>query len=69
MGLTDRPLGTPMRTPVTDAKGQLRDPVPDRRSRRALLEAVGAAGRANANAGPTAASSQDFLYGDDGLLK
>ena len=41
--------------------------VPDRKSRRALLEAVRAAGRAKANAGPSAARSQDFLYGDDGL--
>ena len=42
-------------------------PVPDRTSRRALLEAVRAAGVAKANAGPSAARSQDFLYGDDGL--
>jgi len=28
---------------------------------------VRAAGRAKATAGPSAARSQDFLYGDDGL--
>jgi prevent-host-death family protein len=42
-------------------------PVPDRKSRRALLEAVRASGSSKANAGPSAARSQDFLYGDDGL--
>ena len=40
---------------------------PDRKSRRALLEAARRAGVAKANAGPEAARSQDFLYGDDGL--
>ena len=40
---------------------------PDRTSRRALLEAMRAAGRAKATDGPSAADSQDFLYGDDGL--
>ncbi len=40
---------------------------PDRKSRRALLEAARAAGSAKAKAGPDAARSQDFLYGDDGL--
>jgi prevent-host-death family protein len=39
----------------------------DRTSRRALLEAMRASGAANASAGPGAARSQDFLYGDDGL--
>jgi len=39
----------------------------DRRSRRTLLEAVRAPAAANALAGPSAARSQDFLYGDDGL--
>jgi prevent-host-death family protein len=43
------------------------NPVPDGRSRRALLEAVRRSGAARAKAGPTAARSQDFLYGDDGL--
>ena len=41
--------------------------VPDRKSRRALLEAVRASSAAKAAAGPSAARSQDFLYGDDGL--
>lgn len=41
--------------------------VPDRKSRRALLEAARVAGAAKASAGPSAARSQDFLYGDDGL--
>jgi prevent-host-death family protein len=39
----------------------------DRKSR--LLEAARAAGSAKATAGPDAARSQDFLYGDDGLPK
>lgn len=39
----------------------------DGKSRRELLEAVRAAGAAKATAGPSAARSQDFLYGDDGL--
>ena len=42
-------------------------PVSDGRSRRALLEAARAAGAAKAKDGPSAARSQDFLYGDDGL--
>lgn len=42
-------------------------PVTDARSRRALLEAVRTAAAAKATAGPSAARSQDFLYGDDGL--
>jgi prevent-host-death family protein len=41
--------------------------VPDRKSRRRLLEAARASGAAKAKAGPDAARSQDFLYGDDGL--
>ncbi|RWE57418.1 MAG: type II toxin-antitoxin system prevent-host-death family antitoxin [Mesorhizobium sp.] len=41
--------------------------VPDRKSRRALLEAMRASGAARAKVGPSAARSQDFLYGDDGL--
>jgi prevent-host-death family protein len=40
---------------------------PGAESRRALLEAVRAAGRSKATAGPSAARSQDFLYGEDGL--
>ncbi|WP_158814511.1 type II toxin-antitoxin system Phd/YefM family antitoxin [Methylocapsa sp. S129] len=39
----------------------------DRKSRRALLEAARRSGSAKAKAGPGAARSQDFLYGDDGL--
>jgi prevent-host-death family protein len=41
--------------------------VPDRRSRRGLLETVRASAAAKATPGPSAARSQDFLYGDDGL--
>jgi len=41
--------------------------VPDRASRRALLEAARAGGASKATPGPSAARSQDFLYGDDGL--
>ena len=37
------------------------------KDRRKLLDAVRASGAAKASAGPTAARSQDFLYGDDGL--
>ncbi|MGY3616075.1 type II toxin-antitoxin system Phd/YefM family antitoxin [Bradyrhizobium sp. USDA 10063] len=40
---------------------------PNRKARRALLEAVRQRGAVKATAGPTAARSQDFLYGDDGL--
>jgi len=40
---------------------------PDRASRLAAMEAARKAGAAKAKAGPTAARSQDFLYGDDGL--
>jgi len=39
----------------------------DRPSRRALLDAARVSGGSKAKAGPTAARSQDFLYGDDGL--
>lgn len=39
----------------------------DRMSRRLLLEAVRASSAAKAAAGTSAARSQDFLYGDDGL--
>lgn len=45
----------PVRTPL------------DRKARRAILEAVRRSGAAKAAAGPSAARSQDFLYGDDGL--
>jgi prevent-host-death family protein len=40
---------------------------PDRKSRRTHLEAARIIGAAKANSGPSAARSQDFLYGDDGL--
>jgi prevent-host-death family protein len=39
----------------------------DRAARRKLLETVRAHGAAKAQAGESAAKSQDFLYGDDGL--
>ena len=39
----------------------------DGKSRKELLEAARASGRAKATVGPSAARSQDFLYGDDGL--
>ncbi|GGC55188.1 type II toxin-antitoxin system Phd/YefM family antitoxin [Chelatococcus reniformis] len=42
-------------------------PVVDAKSRKALLDAVRASAAAKATAGPSAARSQDFLYGDDGL--
>jgi prevent-host-death family protein len=38
-------------------------------ARRMLLEAVRVSGAAKATAGPDAAKSQDFLYGEDGLPK
>ena len=38
----------------------------DRKDRRTLLEEVRTRGSARATAGPDAARSQDFLYGDDG---
>lgn len=36
-------------------------------SRRGLLDSVRAAAASRATPGPSAARSQDFLYGDDGL--
>ncbi len=42
-------------------------PAPNLESRRTLLEAVRASAAAKATPGPSAARSQDFLYGDDGL--
>lgn len=42
-------------------------PMTNPKSRRALLDAVRASAAAKAVAGPSAARSQDFLYGDDGL--
>lgn len=44
-------------------------PPRDRHSRRLLLASVRAAAADRATAGPSAARSQDFLYGDDGLPK
>ena len=41
----------------------------DRKARRALLEELRISGSAKASPGPSAARSQDFLYGDDGLPK
>ena len=41
--------------------------VPDRASRRTLLEAVRASAAAKTRPGPSAARSQDFLYDEDGL--
>ena len=41
---------------------------PDRTSRNALIRAIRASAAARASGGPSAARSQDFLYGeDDGL--
>lgn len=40
---------------------------PDRKSRRDLLEAVRASAATKVSGGPSAARSQDFLYGDEGL--
>lgn len=42
-------------------------PVADAQSRRVLLDRVRASAAAKATAGPSAARSQDFLYGEDGL--
>ncbi len=39
----------------------------DRQSRRAVLDAVLGPDREKATPGPSAARSQDFLYGDDGM--
>ena len=41
--------------------------IQDQKSRRALLDAVRVSAAAKAVSGPSAARSQDFLYGDDGL--
>ncbi|HEY7645720.1 MAG TPA: type II toxin-antitoxin system prevent-host-death family antitoxin [Hyphomicrobiales bacterium] len=41
--------------------------VADAQSRRALLDRVRASAAVKATAGPSAARSQDFLYGEDGL--
>ncbi len=39
----------------------------DMEARRKLMEAVATAGSAKATPGPSAARSQDFLYGEDGM--
>jgi prevent-host-death family protein len=41
--------------------------LPDSKTRRALLETARTSGSLRATPGPSAARSQDFLYGDDGL--
>ena len=41
----------------------------DREARGRVLEEVRASARGKAKPGPSAARSQDFLYGDDGLPK
>ncbi len=41
--------------------------VPNAKTRRELLEAARTSGVLRANPGPSAARSQDFLYGEDGL--
>jgi prevent-host-death family protein len=41
--------------------------VVDMEARRKLMEAVAKAGSARATPGPSAARSQDFLYGEDGM--
>lgn len=41
--------------------------MPGKEGRRTLMEAARAAGAAKMKAGPSAARSQDFLYGDDGM--
>ena len=42
-------------------------PMTNKQSRRALLDAMRASAAAKAVTGPSAARSQDFLYGGDGL--
>lgn len=41
--------------------------VPDKKTRRAILEAARNSGASRATRGASAAKSQDFLYGEDGL--
>ena len=41
--------------------------VPDAKTRRAVLDAIRRAARAKACPGPSAARSQDFLYGENGM--
>ena len=42
-------------------------PLGNAASRKALLDSVRASATAKAGSGPSAARSQDFLYGEDGL--
>ncbi|WP_342105140.1 type II toxin-antitoxin system prevent-host-death family antitoxin [Methylobacterium sp. SI9] len=42
-------------------------PKPDRKERGAIIAAARASAAAKITPGPSAARSQDFLYGDDGL--
>ena len=42
-------------------------PLADAKTRKALLDTVRVSAAAKATAGPSAARSQDFLYGKDGL--
>ncbi len=42
-------------------------PVANAKSRKVLLDAVRSSAATKATAGPSAARSQDFLYGEDGL--
>ena len=42
-------------------------PIADAKTRKALLDRVRASAALKATAGPSAARSQDFLYGEDGL--
>ena len=44
-------------------------PQPDERARRALIDSVRAAAKHGIRPGPTAARSQDFLYGERGVPK
>ena len=41
--------------------------LPDRKSRKILIEAVRASAAARMTAGPSASDSQNFLYGEDGM--
>lgn len=41
--------------------------IPDRKTRRALLESISTSAALRATAGPSAARSQDFFYGAEGL--
>jgi hypothetical protein len=53
----------------TKAKLNKRVRLAVKRKAKPLLEAARASGRIKAHAGPSAARSQDFLYGEDGLSR